>query len=200
MRKRALPSFVLLTLAALVPSAAFAHTGAGDTAGFSQGFMHPISGLDHVLALVMVGILAWQLGSRALGLVPTTFVLVMAIGGALGLAGIGLPWVEAGIALSVIVLGSIVAIGIKAPVAIAMAVAGLLAIFHGHAHGAEMPETAAGMVYGLGFMLGTALLHAAGVGLGFLIAKTSASQGPLLVRTSGAAAALVGIAMATGLV
>ena len=124
----------------------------------------------------------------------------MALGGALGAAGVGLPWVEAGIALSVIVLGSIVAMGIKAPVAIAMAIAGLLAIVHGHAHGAEMPETAARMVYGLGFVLGTALLHVAGIGLGFLIAKASAGQGPLLVRTSGAAAALVGIAMATGLV
>jgi len=162
--------------------------------------MHPISGLDHVLAMVMVGVLAWQLGGRGLGLVPTTFVLVMAIGAALGLAGVGLPLVEAGIALSVIVLGLIVAIGIKAPVVIAMAIAGLFAIVHGHAHGAEMPETAAGMVYALGFMLGTALLHAAGIGLGFLIAGMSGSQGPLLVRTTGAAAAPAGIAIVTGLV
>ena len=159
MTKPTMPLLALAALMALAPSAAFAHTGVGDTVGFAHGFMHPITGIDHVLAMVMVGVFAWQLGGRALWLVPTTFVLVMAIGGALGVAGIGVPFVEAGIALSVIVLGAIVAFGIKAPVAVAMAVVGLFAVFHGHAHGSEMPESAAGMAYGLGFMLATALLH-----------------------------------------
>jgi urease accessory protein len=133
--------------AILAPAVAFAHTGVGDTSGFVHGFGHPISGLDHILAMVMVGIFAWQLGGRALWLVPTTFVLIMAVGGALGIAGIGVPFVEIGIALSVVVLGAIVAFNVKAPVAAAMGLVGLFAIFHGHAHGAEIPEDAGGVAY-----------------------------------------------------
>lgn len=198
MKRHALP--VLALLAAMAPSVAFAHTGVGDTAGFAHGFLHPLTGLDHVLAMVMVGVFAWQLGGRALWLVPATFVALMAVGGALGVAGIGVPFVEAGIALSVIVLGAIVALRIQAPVAVAMAVVGLFAIFHGHAHGSEMPESAAGLAYGLGFMLATALLHAAGVGLGFLIGWAAERKGPIVVRTAGAAAALAGVAILAGLV
>jgi urease accessory protein len=200
MKRVALPLLALVTLSAFVPAVAFGHTGVSGTAGLSHGFMHPITGLDHVLAMVMVGVLAWQLGGRALWLVPTAFVLVMAIGGALGVAGIGMPYVEAGIAVSVIVFGSIVAMGIRVSVAIAMAIVGLFGIFHGHAHGSEMPETAAGMANGLGFMLGTALLHAAGIGLGFLIAKVSERQGLVVVRATGALAALAGIGIVTGLI
>lgn len=198
MKRHALP--VLALLAAMAPSVAFAHTGVGDTAGFAHGFLHPLTGLDHVLAMVMVGVFAWQLGGRALWLVPATFVALMAVGGALGVAGIGVPFVEAGIALSVIVLGAIVALRIQAPVAVAMAVVGLFAIFHGHAHGSEMPESAAGLAYGLGFMLATALLHAAGVGLGFLIGWAAERKGPIVVRTAGAAAALAGVAILAELV
>ena len=200
MSRQALPAFALALVVALAPSLAFAHTGVGDTAGFSHGFLHPLTGLDHVLAMVMVGIFAWQLGGRALWLVPSTFVALMAVGGALGVAGIGVPFVEAGIALSVIVLGAIVALRVRAPVAVAMAVVGLFAIFHGHAHGAEMPESAAGIAYGLGFMLATALLHAAGIGLGFLIGWVGERKGPIVVRTAGAAAALAGVAILAGLV
>ncbi len=111
-----------------------------------------------------------------------------------------MPFVEAGIALSVIVLGAIVAFGIKAPVAVAMAVVGLFAVFHGHAHGSEMPETAAGLAYGLGFMLATALLHVAGIGIGFLIGWVGDKQGPIVVRTAGAAASLAGVAILAGLI
>lgn len=200
MKMPALPRFALAALTALAPSMAFAHTGVGDTVGIAHGFTHPITGIDHVLAMVMVGVFAWQLGGRALWLVPTTFVLVMAIGGALGVAGFGVPFVEAGIALSVIVLGAIVAFGIKAPAAVAMAVVGLFAVFHGHAHGSEMPETAAGLAYGLGFMLATALLHVAGIGIGFLIGWVGDKQGPIVVRTAGAAASLAGVAILAGLI
>ena len=199
MRSEALP-FALALAGALLPSMASAHTGVGDTVGFAHGFLHPLNGLDHVLAMVMVGVFAWQLGGRALWLVPATFVALMAVGGALGVAGIGLPFVEAGIALSVIVLGAVVALRVQAPVAVAMAVVGLFAIFHGHAHGAEMPETAAGLGYGLGFMLATALLHAAGIGLGFAIGWADARKGPIVARTAGAAAALAGVAILAGLV
>jgi urease accessory protein len=200
MRRPGLSFFALVVLTALIPSVAYAHTGVGDTVGLARGFMHPTTGIDHVLAMVMVGVFAWQLGGRALWLVPTTFVLVMAIGGALGVAGIGVPFVEAGITLSVIVLGAIVALGIKAGMAVAMAVVGLFATFHGHAHGSEMPESAAGMAYDFGFMLATALLHIAGIGLGFPIGRTAERQGAIAVRTTGAAAALVGAAILTGLI
>ena len=199
MTKPTMPMLAMTALMALVPSLAYAHTGVGDPIGFAHGFIHPITGIDHVLAMVMVGMFAWQLGGRALWLVPTTFVLVMALGGALGVAGIGVPFVEAGIALSVIVLGAVVAFGIKAPVAVAMAVVGLFAIFHGHAHGSEMPESAAGLAYGFGFMLATALLHVAGVGLGFVIGWAGEKQGPIVARTAGGAAALAGVAILVGM-
>ncbi|MCX5513144.1 urease accessory protein [Kaistia algarum] len=182
----------------LVPSLAFAHTGVGETSGFIHGFSHPINGLDHILAMVMVGIFAWQLGGRALWAVPTTFVVVMAIGGALGIAGVNVPFVEVGIALSVIVLGAIVALGVKAPIAAAMGLVGLFAIFHGHAHGAEMPEDAGGLAYAAGFMLATALLHIAGIAVGFGIGKISEKYGPVVMRTAGGLAAIAGVGILTG--
>ncbi|MBL8658350.1 MAG: HupE/UreJ family protein [Rhodospirillales bacterium] len=200
MRKSAAWSFLFALLGALLPSVASAHTGVGDTAGFSHGLLHPLTGLDHVLAMVMVGIFAWQLGGRALWLVPTAFVALMAVGGALGVAGIGMPFVETGIALSVIVLGAVVALRLRAPVAVAMAVVGLFAIFHGHAHGSEMPESAAGIAYGLGFMLATAMLHAAGISFGYLIGWASEGKGAIVARGAGAAAALAGVAILTGLI
>ena len=100
-----------------------------------HGFMHPLGGLDHQLAMILVGIFAYQLAGRALWLVPLTFVGIMAVGGFLGIAGVPVPFIEIGIALSVIVLGAIVAFGVKVPVAVAMGIVGLFAIFHGHAHG-----------------------------------------------------------------
>lgn len=184
--------------AAFLPTAALAHTGVGHTSGFLHGFAHPISGLDHILAMIMVGVFAWQLGGRALWLVPATFVLVMALGGLLGVAGIGVPYVETGIALSVVVLGAVVALGVKAPVAVAMGLVGLFAIFHGHAHGAEMPEDAGGLAYAAGFMIATALLHAAGIGIGLMIGKASESYGAAVVRTTGVAAAVAGVGLLTG--
>jgi urease accessory protein len=184
----------------MMPTVALAHTGVGGTAGFSHGFMHPLTGIDHVLAMMMVGVFAWQLGGRALWLVPITFVLIMAVGGTLGVAGIGVPLVEAGIALSVIVLGAIVALRLKAPVAIAMAVVGLFAMFHGHGHGSEMPENTAGMAYGLGFMIATALLHLGGIAIGFLIGRIGDERGPVFVRATGAVAAVAGLAILGGLI
>ena len=189
-----------LTCLTLVPFPAFAHTGVGATAGFALGFLHPLTGLDHVLAMTMVGVLAWQLGGRALWLLPAAFVLVMALGGALGVAGVGVPFVETGIALSVIVLGAIVAFGVKPPLAAMLGAVGLFAVCHGHAHGSEMPETAVGVGYGLGFMLATAILHAAGIGLGFVIGRIGESRGPVIVRASGALAAFAGVAILAGLV
>ncbi|MBL8667861.1 MAG: HupE/UreJ family protein [Rhodospirillales bacterium] len=185
---------------ALMPGIALAHTGVGDTSGFSHGFVHPLTGIDHLLAMMMVGVFAWQLGGRALWLVPLTFVMVMAIGGAFGVAGVSIPFVETGIALSVIVLGAAVAFRLSMPVAIAVALVGLFAVFHGHAHGEEMPENAAGLAYGLGFMLATAALHLAGIGLGFLIGRIADERGPAVVRITGGVAAVAGLALLGGLI
>src|SRR6516162_925284 len=184
--------------AILTPAVAFAHTGAGDTSGFVHGFGHPISGLDHILAMVMVGVFAWQLGGRALWLVPATFVLIMAVGGALGIAGIGVPFVEIGIALSVVVLGAIVAFNVKAPVAAAMGLVGLFAIFHGHAHGAEIPEDTVGFAYATGFLIATALLHLAGITAGFLIGRAGERYGSLVMRVAGGFATVAGLGLLIG--
>jgi urease accessory protein len=149
--------------------------------------------------MVMVGTFAFQLGGRALWLVPLTFVLVMAGGGTLGVMGVALPFVETGIALSVAVLGAVVALNVKAPVAIAMGIVGLFAVFHGHAHGSEMPGAAGGVSYAAGFMIATALLHFAGIAAGFLIGKTSERHGMIVMRSAGGIAAIAGVGLLTGL-
>ncbi len=185
---------------AIFPAAALAHTGAGATSGFLHGVGHPVSGIDHLLAMIMVGMFAWQLGGRAIWLLPATFVTVMATGGALGVAGVHVPYIETGIALSVIVLGAAVALGVKAPVAAAVAVVAVFAVFHGHAHGAEMPEDAGGLAYGLGFILATAVAHATGLGFGFVVGKADAAYGSLTVRGAGALAAALGVGIFAGIV
>lgn len=187
-----------LAAAFLAPSAALAHSGTVHATGFASGLSHPISGLDHVLAMVLAGVLACQLGGRALWAVPAAFLGVMTLGGAVGAAGLQLPFVEIGIALSVVVLGAIVALKVKAPVAAAAGVVGLFALFHGTAHGAEMPETAAGLGYAAGFLLSTALLHLAGLGLGAATGAADRRVGPLLTRTAGAMATIAGLGMLAG--
>ena len=188
-------SALVFTALLLGPSAALAHTGAGAVHGLTHGFMHPLGGFDHSLAMVAVGIFAAQLGGRALWLVPMAFVLMMAGGGAASMAGIAVPFVEIGIAGSVAVLGAIVALRVRAPVAIAMGLVGLFAVFHGYAHGAEMPGTAGGAVYGLGFMAATALLHAVGVGFGLLIGHAGWRHAPAVHRVAGCLVALAGIGL-----
>ncbi|MBY5813951.1 HupE/UreJ family protein [Rhizobium leguminosarum] len=197
--KSALKSGLLALAAVALPAVASAHPAIGEAAGFSHGFAHPISGLDHILAMVMVGVFAFQLGGRATWLVPTSFVLVMALGGALGIAGINVPFVETGIALSVVVLGAIVALHVKAPLAAALGIIGLFAVFHGHAHGAEMPENAAAAGYA-GFMVASALLHVAGLALGYLIGRAGERQGLFVTRTAGGIATIAGVGILTGLI
>ena len=177
----------------LIPAAAFAHTGAGEPHGFVSGFAHPLGGFDHILAMVTVGIFAWQLGGRALWLVPGSFALAMAAGAALGMAGVALPFVELGIAASVIVLGGIVAFARSAPIVIAMGIVALFAIFHGHAHGSEMPLGAAGVTFAAGFVLATALLHAGGIALGSAIGRVA--DGRAGYQLGGALVALAGLAI-----
>ncbi|SCW46089.1 urease accessory protein [Rhizobium mongolense subsp. loessense] len=198
--KSTFKSGLLALVATALPAAAYAHPVAGEAAGFAHGFSHPISGLDHVLAMIMVGVFAHQLGGRATWLVPATFVLVMALCGALGVAGIDIPFVEAGIALSVVVLGAVVAFNAKAPAAIAMAVVGLFAIFHGHAHGTEMPESAAGAAYGGGFLIATALLHAVGLGFGYATGRIGERRRFIVTRLAGGFAAVAGAGILVGMI
>ena len=150
-----------VTLAAFLSLAGFAqaHPGHG-----GEGFAHPLHGLDHLLTMLAVGLWAAQLGGRAKWAVPAAFVSMMALGGALGMAGVAVPFAEQGIVASVLVLGVLIAAAVRLPPAASMAVVGIFALCHGYAHGAEMPATAAGFSYGLGFVGATALLHACGIG------------------------------------
>jgi urease accessory protein len=185
---------VMLAAVMMMPGVAHAHMGAGDAQGFMHGFAHPVGGSDHVLAMIAIGMFAACLGGRALWLVPAAFVVAMAAGGALGIAGMPVPFVELGIAASVIVLGLAVALQWSVPTAAAMALAGFFAIFHGHAHGAEMPADISGLAYALGFMLATAILHLAGLGIG--LAGHRASR--VALQAGGGAMALAGAAILTG--
>ncbi|QDZ10488.1 HupE/UreJ family protein [Devosia ginsengisoli] len=187
-----------LAILALSPTIAFAHTGVGDTAGFLHGFEHPIGGSDHVLAMVAVGVFAFILGGRALWLVPLSFVGMMVVGFALGIAQVGVPFVELGIALSSVVIGAAAAWGRPMPVALAMGLVGVFAIFHGHAHGAEMPDTAGGLTYALGFVVATALLHAAGIVAALGAARIVGRYGKVAAQVAGGVFALAGVGILAG--
>jgi len=187
-----------LAIVLLTPAFAFAHTGAGDTAGFMHGLEHPIGGIDHVLAMVAVGVFAFVLGGRALFLVPLSFVAMMILGFALGLAQIEVPFVELGIALSSVVIGAAAALGRPMPVALAAGLVGVFAIFHGHAHGAEMPETAGGLTYALGFVAATALLHAAGIAAALGATRIIGRYGRVAAQVAGGIFALGGIGVLAG--
>ena len=168
---RALLAFVLVL--ALLPTAALAHTGHGDTSGLVHGFMHPVSGFDHLFAMVAVGILAFAMGGRSLLLVPVSFVAMMVGGFALGAAGVELPWLELGIAASGIVILAAVLLRRILPTAVAMALVGVFGVFHGVAHGLEMPATASGLEYALGFVSATALLHLGGIVVALAVAASA---------------------------
>ena len=191
-RARAARSGLLLLLAGLLaPGAALAHTRGGEASGFLAGLSHPVSGLDHVLAMVAVGLWGAQLGAPAVWLLPVTFPIVMAFGGTLGLLGVKLPGVEVGIALSAIGLGAAVLFEARPKLGIAAALVGFFAIFHGHAHGTELPAGGNGVLYSIGFVIATGLLHATGIGIG-LIHKWPA--GRIALRWAGAVVALAGLA------
>jgi urease accessory protein len=183
-------------------SLASAHVGVGDAHGFAHGFSHPLGGLDHILAMVAVGVFAANLGGRAVWAVPLTFMALMAAGGALGLAGVAVPFVEIGIALSIVVLGLAVAIRRDWPVAAAMALVGVFAVFHGHAHGTEMPADVSGAAYAAGFLAATGLLHLIGIGVGFGLARLSGRTeiGRRAVEVGGAAIAVAGAGILFGVV
>lgn len=183
---------------ALLATPAFAHLSPGGHGSFMAGFSHPLFGMDHILAMVAVGLWAALTGGRAVWLVPAAFVAAMAAGFALALAGVPLPFVEPAILASVIALGLLVALAVRLPVAAGMAVVGLFALFHGHAHGGEI-GVAAMLPYATGFALATALLHLAGVLLGLGIARAfSGNLGLAITRSAGGATALAGLWLAIG--
>lgn len=187
---------LLLSLAlAVTATAAAAHTGEGITGGFLSGLTHPIYGWDHVVAMVAVGLWGAFLGKPALYVLPVVFPLVMAIGAAMGIAGIPVPQVEAGIALSGVVLGLLVLAAVRLPMAIAAVIVGVFAIFHGYAHGTELPGAANPFAYAIGFVIATGALHLIGIAFGYL---TVLPKGKYIVQAGGGVIALVGAAFLFG--
>lgn len=184
-------AIALSALAVLMPSLACAHGGGAHVHGFFAGLEHPLFGIDHLLAMVAVGMIGARAGGRGILLVPLSFVLAMVAGALLGMAGIGLPSLETGIALSLVVFGAMVGLVRPSPLAAAATLTALFGLFHGNAHGLEIPESASGVTYAAGFMFGTSMLHAIGV-----VSALKLARWPLPVRTAGIATSLVGMAMA----
>lgn len=187
-RMRRHAALAACTLLAALP--AWAHEQAGQAAGFATGLMHPVSGLDHVLAMIAVGLWGAQLGAPAIWLLPVTFPLVMAFGGFLGLLGVPLPGVEAGIAVSAILLGSMVATQARPPLWLAALVVAFFAVFHGHAHGTELPDGQSGLAYSIGFVIATGCLHATGIAIG-LVHRWP--RGRIALRGAGALVGMAGV-------
>ena len=188
-----------LALWCLTSGPAFAHVGQGHMVGFAYGFAHPLSGLDHIIAMVAVGLYAANLGGRNLWLVPSAFVATMIFGGILGYSGFPLPLVERGIGLSVVVMSMAVAAGVNLPTAGAMALISLFALFHGHAHGSEGVELTSFLPYAAGFIIATTLLHLAGIGLGLGLDKFGTTVSRTLKRAVGVAGAFAGVAIISGM-
>ncbi len=187
----------LLALLVLLASAlpAFAHVQQGQAQGFLTGMGHPISGFDHVLAMIAVGLWGAQLGPPAVWLLPVTFPMIMAVGGFFGLLGIPLPGVEVGIALSAVLLGLMVASEAKPPLVVAGSIVAFFAVFHGHAHGTELPPGQSALLYSIGFVIATGCLHGLGIAIG-MVHKWPA--GRVALRFSGAVVTLAGIGFLWG--
>ena len=189
MRSKAVRLVFAAAFAAL-PTLAYAHTGVGQTTGFLTGFLHPLTGLDHIIAMVAVGLWGAQLGAPAIWMLPVTFPIVMAFGGFLGLIGVPVPGVEIGIALSGVLLGAAVMTESRPPLYIAAALIAVFAICHGHAHGAELPPGTSGLTYSIGFVVATGLLHACGIGIGTVHRW---SYGRLALRALGGLISMGGV-------
>ncbi|MDY0872439.1 HupE/UreJ family protein [Dongia rigui] len=189
-----LTRFAAIAALTLMATPAFAHTGF-HASGFVAGLSHPFNGLDHVLVMAGIGIWAIQLGGRNLWLVPLAFVATMVLGAGLALMNFPLPEVELGIAGSVVVIGMLVGFGARLPAGTAAALIALMALFHGHAHGTELPAMASVWGYAAGFVLSTAMLHAIGLGLGLAVFRLAR---PAVLRAAGVLTALAGLAMVSG--
>lgn len=179
----------LLAPLTLLPGAAAAHTQVGLQGGLASGFMHPILGPDHLVAMVAVGLWGAQLRAPAIWLLPITFPALMAVGGLVGILGLPLPLVEAGVSLSAVVLGVLVALAVRLPLAAAVAIVAVFAIFHGYAHGAELPDAVNPLAYGVGFVVSTGLLHLAGILIGLTVHWP---VGARVVQACGVAVAITG--------
>lgn len=189
MSLRSLRTLPLAAAAILLAQPALAHEQADVGGGLAAGLLHPLTGADHLIAMVAVGIWGAQLGAPAIWVLPITFPLVMAFGGVLGILHVPLPMPEVVIALSALVLGGAVALRLKLPFAAAAAIVAVFAIFHGHAHGAELPRSANPLAYGIGFVVATGLLHLCGIVIGTL---TRWPAGERIVQGLGAIIALLG--------
>ena len=196
MHSRSLPALVGLTLA-IAAAPALAHEAGGIAGGFISGFLHPLFGWDHVAAMVAVGLWGAFLGRPAIWLLPVVFPLVMAAGGMLGVLGVPVPWVEVGIAGSALVLGVMVLLAVRPPLVVAAVLVGAFAIFHGHAHGTELPAAANPLAYSVGFVLATGLLHLGGIAFGLLVRWPA---GRVAVRAGGGGIAAAGLAFLSGAV
>lgn len=191
MVRRKFLQIVLATLVALIPQGLLAHDGASLPYGsFLGGLTHPVLGLDHFLAMVSVGVVSAQIGGRAMWTIPATFVVIMAFGGLLGFFYVGLSAIELGIAFSVLVLGGTIALDKRVPMVFALCAVGVFAIFHGYAHGAEMPAVANPYTYVAGFMIGTIVLHIMGVLVGDIAQHYG--KGKVMLRVAGGAIAGTG--------
>jgi urease accessory protein len=187
--------FVILFTALLYPVSVYAHQETGAAGSFASGFMHPLTGPDHMLAMIAVGLWGGILGRPAIWLLPVTFPLVMAFGGVLGIRGLELPAIEAGIAISGIVLGLMVLFFARLPLWAAAVLVGIFGLFHGNAHGLELPGSSSPLSYSAGFVLSTGLLHIGGIVVGLLI---HLSWGTYVVRVLGAIIAIAGVFFLVG--
>lgn len=186
----------VLLLGSGIAGSAFAHTGAESASGFLAGVLHPLTGFDHLLAMVAVGIWGATLGMPLIWVLPVAFPMLMVVGGILGITGVPLPFIESGIAVSVIVLGGAIAMAWRAPVPLAVAIVAAFGVFHGYAHGAELPKSASPAAYVAGFVLCTGALHLAGIAIGALHALP---KGPQALRASGSLIAVMGLWIFAGM-
>lgn len=184
---------VILATLLLVPSLAQAHPNGAAAVGVISGMTHPLTGFDHLLAMIGVGIFASQRGGRAIWMIPLAFISAMTLGAILGATGLAIPFAEQGIVASVLVLGVLIAAAIRLPLVASSILIGVFALFHGHTHGAEMSATTWGWLYGFGFIFTTTILHSSGVGLGVAARKMNSEK---ILRYAGGTMALCGIYLA----
>jgi urease accessory protein len=193
MKKRLLFSLLMLGAMFFHPISVLAHMGVNEATGFSSGISHPIVGTDHLLAMVAVGLWAAQMGGNAIWVVPSSFVTLMTFGGVFAISGIHVPYVEEAILISVLVLGVLIAAASKLSLVTSASIVGIFAMYHGHAHGSEMPLAIGAISYSLGFAFGTVLLHAIGIGGGIILQKMNIEKA---VRFAGGVIAFGGVYLA----
>jgi urease accessory protein len=188
----------MLAAASATAAPALAHTGVSATHDLAHGFLHPLSGLDHMLAMIAVGLYAAHLGGRSLWVLPAAFVGAMLAGGVIGYSGVELPMVEPAIALSVIAMGAAIALGVRLPTLAAGALVALFAVAHGHAHGSEGGALGSFVPYAAGFVAATVLLHAVGIGAGLGLNRLGTLPATVMKRTAGVAGVVAGIVILAG--